>query len=87
VNTVSPGPTWTAQWEKPGGFADQLAHQFGMGREAALEHFVKNVRQLPTQRMGMPEDVAAVILFLASDVARQVTGAEYTVNGGSIRFV
>lgn len=87
VNTVSPGPTRTAQVEKPGGFADQLAQQFGMEKEAALEHFVKDVKQLLTQRMGTPEDVAAVILFLASDVARQVTGAEYTVNGGSLRVV
>jgi NAD(P)-dependent dehydrogenase (short-subunit alcohol dehydrogenase family) len=29
------------------------------------------------------QDVAAVIVFLASDLAQHVTGAEYTVNGGS----
>lgn len=63
VNTVSPGPTWIAQWEKPGGFADQLAQQFGMEKEAVLEHFVKDVRQLSTQRMGTPEDTARAILL------------------------
>jgi NAD(P)-dependent dehydrogenase (short-subunit alcohol dehydrogenase family) len=38
-------------------------------------------------RVNAPEDVAAVILFLASDQARQVTGADYTVNAGSTSFV
>jgi len=85
VNTVSPGPTYTAQWDQPGGFADHLAQTYGLDREAAIEHFVKNVRQLPTQRMGTPEDVAAVLVFLASDLARQITGSDYAVNGGSIR--
>jgi NAD(P)-dependent dehydrogenase (short-subunit alcohol dehydrogenase family) len=37
--------------------------------------------------MGQPEDVAAVILFLASEQARQVTGADHTVNGGTIQTI
>ena len=85
VNTVSPGPTYTAQWDQPGGFADQLAQTYGLDKEAAIEYFVKNVRQLPTQRMGTPEGVAAVLVFLASDLARQITSSDYAVNGGSIR--
>jgi NAD(P)-dependent dehydrogenase (short-subunit alcohol dehydrogenase family) len=32
--------------------------------------------------MGKPEDVAAMVLFLASDDAAFVTGAEYVVDGG-----
>jgi NAD(P)-dependent dehydrogenase (short-subunit alcohol dehydrogenase family) len=36
----------------------------------------------PMGRLGTPEDVAAVILFLASDDAAFVTGAEYVVDGG-----
>jgi NAD(P)-dependent dehydrogenase (short-subunit alcohol dehydrogenase family) len=46
--------------------------------------FLREVRQMPLQRMDQPEDVAAVIRFLASAQARQVTGADYTVNGGTI---
>jgi NAD(P)-dependent dehydrogenase (short-subunit alcohol dehydrogenase family) len=82
-NVVSPGATRTESWDAPGGFADILARQFGMEPEAALTHFVKEVRKLPTGRLGRPEEVASVIVFLASDLAGQVTGAEYTINGGS----
>jgi meso-butanediol dehydrogenase/(S,S)-butanediol dehydrogenase/diacetyl reductase len=38
--------------------------------------------QIPLGRLGRPEEVAAVALFLASDEASFVTGAEYTVDGG-----
>jgi NAD(P)-dependent dehydrogenase (short-subunit alcohol dehydrogenase family) len=85
VNTVSPGPTRTPLWDNPGGFADSLAEQFGMEKEQAIEHFAKDVRQLPLGRIGRPEEVASVVLFLASDQGSFVTGAEYTVNGGSLR--
>jgi cyclopentanol dehydrogenase len=36
----------------------------------------------PMKRMGTPEEVACVVLFLASDEASFVTGAEYAVDGG-----
>jgi NAD(P)-dependent dehydrogenase (short-subunit alcohol dehydrogenase family) len=37
---------------------------------------------IPMQRMGRPEDIAVMILFLASDEAAYVTGAEFVVDGG-----
>ncbi|MEI4741975.1 SDR family oxidoreductase [Rhodococcus erythropolis] len=82
-NIVSPGPTRTAQWDNPGGFAESLAADYGLGKEEAIVHFAKEVRKLPVGHIGTPADVAAAIVFLSSDLARQVTGAEYTVNGGS----
>ena len=38
----------------------------------------------PTGRMGRPEEIAAVALFLASDEASYVTGAEYLADGGML---
>jgi NAD(P)-dependent dehydrogenase (short-subunit alcohol dehydrogenase family) len=84
-NVVAPGPTRTALWEKPGGFMDFLAESYGMDREAAVDHFAKEVRKLPLGRIGAPEDVAAAIVFLASDRCRQVTGSVYSVDSGVMK--
>jgi len=46
------------------------------GAEEAL------LRQLPMRRQAAPEDVAGVVLFLASDAARYVTGTSVAVDGG-----
>ncbi|MFX0171353.1 MAG: SDR family NAD(P)-dependent oxidoreductase [Candidatus Hodarchaeota archaeon] len=40
------------------------------------------IRQIPCGRFGKPEDVAKVILFLVSDLAEFITGAEVPVTGG-----
>jgi NAD(P)-dependent dehydrogenase (short-subunit alcohol dehydrogenase family) len=83
-NCVSPGPTLTPAWEKPGGFAESLAEEFGMSKEDAIDHFAKEVRKMPLGRLGRPEDVANAIVFLASDAASHVTGADYQVDGGIV---
>jgi 3-oxoacyl-[acyl-carrier protein] reductase len=38
--------------------------------------------QIPSGRLGRPEDVAAAVLYLASDEAAYVTGQTLHVNGG-----
>jgi len=40
------------------------------------------VRATPMQRLGQPEEVANAILFLASDEASYITGAELVIDGG-----
>ncbi|MCW2849525.1 MAG: family oxidoreductase [Marmoricola sp.] len=85
VNSVSPGPTRTPIWDRDGGFADYLVEMLeATDREDAIHKFVTEVRRMPIQRIGLPEDVANAILFLASDRARQVTGSDYWVNGGTM---
>jgi acetoacetyl-CoA reductase len=40
------------------------------------------IRQIPVARMGQPEEVAAVVAFLASEKAAFITGSTVTANGG-----
>jgi NAD(P)-dependent dehydrogenase (short-subunit alcohol dehydrogenase family) len=84
INAVAPGPIWTPFWTNPGGFADSLAAVHKMPPREAVEHEMK-LRQLPLARMGEPEEVANVIVFLASPLASFVTGSVWGIDGGSIR--
>ena len=42
----------------------------------------KFVEKIPMKRVGLPEDVAAVVCFLASEDAAFVNGAVITIDGG-----
>jgi NAD(P)-dependent dehydrogenase (short-subunit alcohol dehydrogenase family) len=42
----------------------------------------KSIKHLPISRIGQPEDLAGVALFLASEASAYTTGAVYTVDGG-----
>jgi meso-butanediol dehydrogenase/(S,S)-butanediol dehydrogenase/diacetyl reductase len=64
----------------PGVVNTRVAHLMAPGREDA---FLRAQGPLhPLQRVAEPEEIARVILFLASDEASFVTGAAYTVDGG-----
>lgn len=82
VNAVSPGPVWTRLWSRPGGLADQLAAQYGVDRDAAVQRFLED-RQMPLG-MGQPDDVAHAVVFLASPLAKFITGANLDL-GGTLR--
>jgi NAD(P)-dependent dehydrogenase (short-subunit alcohol dehydrogenase family) len=67
VNVVAPGPIDTAMLTRFTGTAE---------RKAGL------VAGVPLQRMGKPEEIAQLIVFLASDKASFSTGATFAADGG-----
>src|SRR5215211_317877 len=69
ANVVCPGPTETA-------FLQRIA---GEGGERLVESLT---RAVPMRRLGRPEDVAAAVVFFASDSAEYITGQTLSVSGG-----
>ncbi|MDX2223830.1 MAG: SDR family oxidoreductase, partial [Rhodospirillaceae bacterium] len=43
---------------------------------------MKENRATPLARPALPADIAAAVVFLASDAARHITGAEFNIDGG-----
>jgi NAD(P)-dependent dehydrogenase (short-subunit alcohol dehydrogenase family) len=83
VNAVLPGPVWTRMWTRPGGIVDQLVTHYAVAdRDAAVKRFLED-RYLPLG-IGQPEDVAHAIVFLASPLAKFITGSTLDI-GGTIR--
>ncbi len=80
-NVLSPGFIRTAIYDKAGGLADVLARQYGVDRETALQRYVE-AQKIPVGRLGKPEEVAYLALYLASDLANFISGANFTMDGG-----
>ncbi|MDE2029542.1 MAG: acetoacetyl-CoA reductase [Alphaproteobacteria bacterium] len=53
-----------------------------MVRAVPPDALAKVVAKIPLKRLGKPEEIAAMVLFLASNQAAFATGATFTVNGG-----
>jgi len=83
VNAVCPGPTRTPLWEGPDQLGDQLGQMLGVSGQEAIDWFAK--QNIPMGRYGVPEEIAAVITFLASDKASFVTGQAINVDGGMVK--
>jgi NAD(P)-dependent dehydrogenase (short-subunit alcohol dehydrogenase family) len=82
VNAVLPGPIWTRMWTRPGGIVDQLVETYGVDKDAAVKRFLEE-RYMPLG-IGQPEDVAHAVVFLASPLAKFITGASLDI-GGTLR--
>src|SRR6266542_2507089 len=83
-NAVAPGPTATDAWLAGGGLADQQAARTGKDRDEVLRSVAAG---RPLNRLARPDEIAAVIVFLCSDRAGYVTGAAWSVDGGTVPII
>ncbi len=70
--SIHPGSTWTSGMERV--------------RGVTKEEYDRNIKEsgrIPLGRSAESADIAAAIIFLASDDAKHITGIEYTIAGGS----
>jgi len=81
VNNVCPGPTLTARMES---LMRSRAEREGRPYE---EVAAEENRRIPLGHMGADDDVAALVVFLASGPARQITGTTIQVDGGATASV
>jgi NAD(P)-dependent dehydrogenase (short-subunit alcohol dehydrogenase family) len=81
VNTVSPGPVSTDLWLGHDGIAARVASSRG-GDPGAVAAAAAG--ESVTGRFTRPEEVAALVTFLASDVAGNITGTDVVIDGGLI---
>jgi len=81
INAIAPGAVASELWVGEGGLAEQRAAAADSSREEVL---AAQGAKLPVGRMGTPEEIAAVIAFLCSERAAFVSGAAWSVDGGTV---
>jgi NAD(P)-dependent dehydrogenase (short-subunit alcohol dehydrogenase family) len=80
-NVVSPAFIRSPIYDRPGGIADSLAAEFGVDNETALAKYVE-LNKIPVGRLGTVDEVAGIVVYLASTRASFVSGANFCIDGG-----
>ena len=85
VNAICPGPAKSEMWMDPGGLLDQSQALSGAAsREEAL---AQAGAKRPIGRLADPAEIAGAIVFLCSDRASYVSGAAWSVDGGTVQVI
>lgn len=84
VNVVAPGWIYTAASDD---MVRRIADSGGITHEAARQSILDALGGIPLGRPALPEEVAELMAFLASDRAAAIHGAEYTIDGGTVPTV
>jgi 3-oxoacyl-[acyl-carrier protein] reductase len=85
VNAICPGPVASEMWLEEGGLLDQSREMSGAAsREEALEAAGS---KRPIGRLAEVGEIAAAIVFLCSERASYVSGAAWSVDGGTVQVI
>jgi NAD(P)-dependent dehydrogenase (short-subunit alcohol dehydrogenase family) len=76
VNAINPGPTRTERWTT---LMNRLAQSSGRSIAEVEKDYTS---QIPLGRLAEPDDIASLIVFLASDRAANMIGTAITADGG-----
>ncbi len=85
VNCVSPGPVSTELWLGEHGVAATVGKAMGVDADAARDAVVASIGGFATGRFTSAEEVATLVVLLASERTANVTGANYVIDGGLIK--
>jgi 3-oxoacyl-[acyl-carrier protein] reductase len=85
VNAICPGPVASEMWMEPGGLLDESREMSGAAsREEAL---AAAGSKRPIGRLAEVGEIAAAIVFLCSARASYVSGAAWSVDGGTVQVI
>jgi 3-oxoacyl-[acyl-carrier protein] reductase len=85
VNAICPGPVESEMWMEAGGLLDQSQRMSGAeSREQAL---AEAGAKRPIGRLAEAEEIASAIVFLCSERASYVSGAAWSVDGGTVQVI
>jgi NAD(P)-dependent dehydrogenase (short-subunit alcohol dehydrogenase family) len=85
INAVSPGPVSTDLWLGEGGVAQTVAKAMGVDAETARAKVIAGIGGFATGRFTTPEEVATLVVLLASERTGNVTGSNFVIDGGLIK--
>jgi NAD(P)-dependent dehydrogenase (short-subunit alcohol dehydrogenase family) len=75
VNCIAPGAVETYLYD---------SHWFNVPEEEAKAQKERIASRIPVRHIGQPEEIAAAMIYLASDASSYVTGQTLIVDGGAL---